>query len=133
MIHRTHLTVLTLVGTLLGAGVAASAQSAPTPAPGYGQPPGPGGHRRSPMDRAMEGLDLSPAQLSQIQAAKSKFKEMRHTATPETRRELMSDVEAALTPVQRTQFEGNLKAIRAQMRAQRHEGEGVTPPNPSAT
>jgi Spy/CpxP family protein refolding chaperone len=133
VIHRSHLTLLALIGTLLGAGVAANAQSAPSPAPGYDQPAGPGGHRRSPMDRAMDGIDLSPTQQSQVRAAETKFKELRHTATPETRRELIADVEAALTPGQRSQFESNLKAIRAQMRGQRHEGEAVTPPNPSAT
>ena len=118
MNHRSIFTVLTLIGTLLGASVAANAQQ--QGAPGAPMP----GHRGM-MARAMDGIALTPAEQSQIGAAMAKFKASRKTSTPETHRDLRADVEAALTPAQRTQFEGNIRSLRAQMKAERN----AAPPN----
>ena len=125
-VNRTHLTLLTLIGTLLGASVAANAQSNAAPA----DAPPPHGHRMNMLARAMQGITLTPAEQSQVDAAQEKFRASRKTATPETRADLKSDIEAALTPAQRTQFETNIKTIRAEMRANRAAGGA---PNPSAT
>jgi len=125
-VNRTHLTIIALIGTLLGASVAASAQS--DNAPGDAAPPG---RHMNIMQRAMQGITLSPSEQSQIEAAEQKFRDSRKSATPETRADLKADIEAALTPEQRTQFDGNIKTIRAQMRAKRRAAESA--PAPSAT
>ena len=119
--NRTHLTILTLIGTLLGASVAANAQSNPAPADA---PPPHHGHRMNMLARAMQGITLTPAEQSQVDAAQQKFRAARKTATPETLKDLKGDIEAALTPAQRTQFESNIASIRAQRRAQQQAGSG---------
>ncbi len=124
--NRTHLTIITLIATLLGASVAANAQSdnAPADAP-------PPAHHMNLMQRAMVGIALTSSEQTQIQAAEQKFRDSRKTATPETRADLKADIEAALTPDQRTQFDGNMKSIRAEMRAKRRAAESA--PAPTAT
>jgi Spy/CpxP family protein refolding chaperone len=122
-VNRTHLTILTLIGTLLGASVAANAQSDNAAA----APPH--GHRMNLMQRAMQGITLTPNEQTQVQAAQQKFHESRKTATPETRADLKADIEAALTPDHRTQFDANIKTIRAQMRAERKAVENAATPS----
>jgi Spy/CpxP family protein refolding chaperone len=122
-VNRTHLTIITLIGTLLGASVAANAQSDSAPAaPQHG-------HRMNLMQRAMQGITLTSSEQTQVQAAQQKFHESRKTATPETRADLKADIEAALTPDQRTQFDANIKTIRAQMRAERKAAENAATPS----
>ncbi len=113
--NRTHLTVLALIGALLGATLAANAQSDPQ----SGDAPPPHARHMNLMERAMQGITLSPTEQSQVQAAMQKFRASRKTQAPETRADLKADVDAALSPAHRTQFESNIKAIRAQMRADR--------------
>jgi Spy/CpxP family protein refolding chaperone len=125
-VNRTHLTIITLIGTILGASVSACAQSDNAPADAA-----PSGHRMNIMERAMQGITLTPSEQTQIQTAEQKFRDSRKTATPETRADLKADIEAALTPAQRTQFDGNIKTIRAQMRAQRKARENE--PAPTST
>ena len=123
--NRTHLTVLTLIATLLGASVAASAQDAPAST----DAPPPHGHRMSMMARALQGIALSPNAQDQIDAAQQKFRASKKTATPETREDYKAEIEAALTPAQRLQFETNIKTMRAQMRADRAAAGGAANPN----
>lgn len=126
MNHRYTLSLFALAGTLLGAGVAAEAQTT-QPQPPPNAPAGAPRHHHGMMGRAMAGLNLSDAQKGQIRAAREKFKASQSTNTPETHQQLMSDVEGAMSPTQRTQFEGNLKTMRAQMRAERRDQGAPAP------
>jgi Spy/CpxP family protein refolding chaperone len=131
--HRSSLIILTLIGTLLGAGVAAGAQATSQPtdvAPGA---PAPAEHHHASMLKmALAGLNVTPAEKAQIRAAEQKFKASKQTSTPETRAQLKADIEAALTPDQRTGFESNMKTMMAQRRAARRAGT-ANAPAPAAT
>ncbi len=130
MNHRPTLTGIALIATLLGASLAANAQeqadpNAPTQPQMQTHP-----HHRSLMARALDGMTLTPSEHAQIRAAMAKFKASRKTSTPETRRDLQADVEAALTPDQRTQFESNVRTARLRMKAERKaDAEATSQPS----
>ncbi len=131
MNHRTHLTALALIGTLLGAGCAAGAQSASNgTGPDNAAPAAPAAHGRMHgglLGRAMAGLDLTDDQKARIKDARMKFRASRQTSTPETREQYMADVESSMTADQKTRFESNLRSLRAQMRADRNNGTNQPP------
>ncbi len=114
MFNRPYLTIPALIGALLGAGVAAHAQTTPG-SPAVFSSPVPGGiavmraHKGGRMSRALRSLGLSPAQKAQIKAARQSYRSSRGSATPETRAQLRSQIENVLTPVQRTRFDAAMQ------------------------
>jgi len=119
---RLFLTIIAIAGALLGATVAAPAQTYPLPtappganASGPNAPAGqaPGAPRRGNRVRAMlRDLNLSPDQRGQIRAMFQQFRAARNTATPITRKALLARIEGVLTPEQRTRFQARLQRAR---------------------
>jgi Spy/CpxP family protein refolding chaperone len=114
---RLVLTIIALAGALLGATVAAPAQTYPLPtAPPGANAPGaqaPGAPRRGNRVRTMlRDLNLSSDQRGQIRAMFQQFRAARNTATPITRRALLAQIEGVLTPQQRSRFEARLQRAR---------------------
>jgi Spy/CpxP family protein refolding chaperone len=112
---RLSLTILALVGALLGAAVAAHAQTYPLPTapPGANAAgsQGPGAaHGGNRLRMALRGLNLSPDQRGQIRAFVRQFRAERNTATPMTRKALLAQIEGTLTPQQRSRFESRMRA-----------------------
>jgi Spy/CpxP family protein refolding chaperone len=86
------------------------------PAPGAavpGQPGRHGHHHGGGLRAALRGLNLTPAQSSQIQTLIAQTREANRNADPATRKAnrqaLRAKVEAILTPAQRTQLQAALK------------------------
>jgi Spy/CpxP family protein refolding chaperone len=107
--------------------LAASAQQAP-PAPPAGAP-AQTHHRGAHYMRALRNLNLSDAQRQKIRSAIAQMRQTNQNADPQTRRanvhQLRSQIDAMLTPDQRTQ-------LHAQLRTQRKNGEapqGGAPPH----
>ena len=122
------LTSIALAATLV-APVAACAQQAPPP-PAAAQDAAPGGHRHhgNPMRRALAKLNLSDTQKQQIHDAMKQSREANRNADGATRKanreRLRGQIDAILTPDQRTQLRGELQ----QMRAHRAEHAQQQPP-----
>jgi Spy/CpxP family protein refolding chaperone len=114
MSNRLILAPLALAGALLAGSVAAFAQAAPAPAAVAPQhadgAPAPGMHRRSKMHEVLSSLDLTADQKTQIKGFMKSFHESRQTATPETRKELLAQIEGVLTPDQQGKFEAGMHA-----------------------
>jgi len=118
--NRPYLAFPVLIGALLGTGVGAYAQTAPTAAPPAISTPVPGSnpamrtHKRrgSRMMRNLRALGLSDTQKAQIKAARQSYRTSRNSATPETRAHLRTQIENILTPAQRTQFEATMQRKR---------------------
>ncbi len=105
MIKRS-LTAVAACGALLLSGTTAFAQTAPdAPITPPGAPAGHGHHRANKMRAALQSLGLSADQKQQIASDMKAFRAARQSGTPETRADMMSKVESALTPDQRTRFE----------------------------
>jgi Spy/CpxP family protein refolding chaperone len=117
MSNRLILAPLALVGALLGGSVAAFAQAAPAPAAAAPQnadgAPVPGMHRRSKMREVLSSLDLTADQEAQIKGFMKSFRDSRQTATPETRKQLLAQIEGVLTPDQEGKFEAGMHAKAA--------------------
>jgi Spy/CpxP family protein refolding chaperone len=117
MSNRLILAPLALAGALLGGSVAAFAQAAPAPAAAAPQnadgAPAPAMHLRSKMHEVLSSLDLTADQKAQIKGFMKSFHESRQTATPETRKQLLSQIEGVLTPDQQGQFEAGMHAKAA--------------------
>ncbi|MBD5603774.1 MAG: hypothetical protein IAI48_01570 [Candidatus Eremiobacteraeota bacterium] len=110
---RLFLTPFALAGALLGASVAAFAQAEapPAPAPAAAGAPQAGMHRpHAKMRAALATLNLSSDQRAQIEGFMKSFHDSRRTATPETRKQLIGQIEGVLTPDQQTAFETALHA-----------------------
>jgi Spy/CpxP family protein refolding chaperone len=111
MLVRPVLSLIALGSALLGASVAASAQSAPYPLPSAPAAAVPQNqapqrhHRRNRMREALQQLDLSSDQRKQIASMMRSFRASRQSATPMTRRQLRSNIEGVLSPQQRSQFD----------------------------
>jgi Spy/CpxP family protein refolding chaperone len=108
---RPSLALFALAGALIGASVAARA-AAPYPLPtapaadaGQTQAGAPAHPRRNRFRAALAQLDLSDAQRSQIRTMMQSFRTARKSATPMTRRQLVTNIEGILTPGQRTQLQ----------------------------
>ena len=120
MPNRLILAPLALAGALLGGSVAAFAQAAPAPAPAAAAPqttdgaPAPGMHRRSKMHAVLSSLDLTADQRTQIKGFMKSFHDSRQTATPETRKQLLAQIEGVLTPDQQSKFEAGMHAPAAE-------------------
>jgi Spy/CpxP family protein refolding chaperone len=117
---RTHLLgAAALVAALVLPGAAFAQTPAPLPpAPGAavpGQPGQPGRHRHrhGGLRAALQSLNLTDAQKSQIQQLISQNREANRNADPATRKAnrqaLRAKIEAILTPAQRTQLQAALK------------------------
>lgn len=114
MPNRSYLSLFAIVGALLGASVAAGAQTVPaSPAPAAsGAPAAPGTghhHRGGRMGRALRGLGLTSNQRAQIKTLMTSYRSSRTSATPQTRQQLVAGIENVLTPTQRTQFEASMQ------------------------
>jgi Spy/CpxP family protein refolding chaperone len=113
-----------VLGAALSVPAAAFAQQAPYPAataPAYpGGAPAGRRHHQNRFRAALRGLNLSQAQRQQIDQAFARTKAANHNADRTTRRanmqKLRSDVEAILTPAQRTQLQAALRKSRGQRR-----------------
>ena len=112
--------------TVPGAAAFAQQPAAAPSAPAQTTPEG--GHRHGGMmRRAFRGITLTDAQKQQIQQIVQQQHQAMQNQTqppdPATRRanqeKLRSQIEAVLTPAQRTQFEQNLKSMH------NHEGQGA--------
>lgn len=120
--------------------LACNAQSAPD-SNTTGAQAGARHHRGGMMQRFMTGITLSDAQKQQLQKLRDDFR----TAHPQGQRpdrdamkQLRQSMLDVLTPDQRTQFDANVKAFRAQHpRGSRHDGQGGAggpfAPNPTPT
>ena len=126
MLNRMPLALFAIVGSLLGASVAAGAQTAATaPAPVASYAPGATHHHRGGrMNRALRSLNLTTAQRTQIKTLMTSYRASRTSATPQTRQQLMSGINNVLTPTQRTQF-------TAAMARRHHDGSMAPAPNSS--
>ena len=106
---------------------AASAQSAPQPAPpnaaGQAAPPAGAGHHHHHVNRymrAMRGLNLSDAQKSQIKSIMTSTRQANATngqpVDPQTRRQntiaMRQQIDQVLTDTQRAQLHATLRAQR---------------------
>jgi Spy/CpxP family protein refolding chaperone len=108
-----------MFAALLGASVAAGAQTYPLPtappganaapaaAPGAAQHPA-----RRRFRAVLRQLGLSPAQRTQIRSMIVSFRASRGTASPMTRRQLLTQIEGVLTPEQRSQFDAAMHPHR---------------------
>jgi Spy/CpxP family protein refolding chaperone len=115
---------------------AAFAQTAPAPAPltspmpGMQRHHGHHGHRGGYM-RVLNTLGLSDAQKQQIKTAMQQSRQANQNADPATRKanreKLRAQIDAILTPDQRTR----LQAALAQQRAQRRTMQGAPAPAPT--
>jgi Spy/CpxP family protein refolding chaperone len=115
----------------------AFAQTAPAPAAPLASP-APGTHRhhhghRGGYMRVLNTLGLSDGQKQQIQSVVQQSRQANQTADPATRKanraKLRAQIDAILTPDQRTR----LQAALAQQRAQRRTMQGPGAPAPGAT
>jgi Spy/CpxP family protein refolding chaperone len=113
MSNRLILAPLALA--LLGGSVAAFAQAAPAPASPQNDDgaPAPAMHHRSKMRAVLSSLDLTADQQAQIKGFMKSFRDSRQTATPETRKELLAQIEGVLTPDQEGKFEAGMHAKAA--------------------
>jgi Spy/CpxP family protein refolding chaperone len=114
MSNRLILAPLALAGALLGGSVPAFAQPAPAPATAApqsadGAPP-PAMHRRAKMREVLSSLELTADQQAQIKGFMKSFHDSRQTATPETRKQLLAQIEGVLTPDQQGKFEAGMHA-----------------------
>lgn len=120
MSNRPCLALPALFAALLGTGIGAYAQTAPTAAPPAISTPVPGSNpamraherRGSRMMRTLQALGLSDSQKAQIKAARQSYRTSRNSATPETKAQLRTQIENTLTPAQRTQFEAAMQRKR---------------------
>jgi Spy/CpxP family protein refolding chaperone len=113
----------------LAAPLAASAQSAPSPsaaphADWYG------GHRwhhphRNPYLHALRSVNLSAAQKQQVRKAFEQMRAADRTAMRANAEKMRGQVEAILTPAQRTELRSNLERERA-----RHPRRDMHPGSP---
>jgi len=115
MSNRLILAPLALAGALLGGSVAAFAQAAPAPAATAPQnaddgAPAQAMHHRSKMREVLSSLDLTDDQKAQIKGFMKSFHDSRQTATPETRKQLLAQIEGVLTPDQAGKFEAGMHA-----------------------
>ena len=126
-----------VLGAALSVPAAALAQQTPSPAataPAYPAAGVSAGqhHRRNRFRAALRGLNLSPAQRQQIDQAFARTKAANRNADRTTRRanvqKLRADVEAILTPAQRTQLQAELRKSRGHRR-----GGAFATPFPSPT
>ena len=126
---RPYLSIFALAGALLGATVAAHAQTYPMPtAPAGANAAAPQGvppHRHNRLRGVLDQLKLTPDQRTQIRSAMQSFRASRNTATPMTRQQLFASIEGTLTPAQRTQFENG-------MRRQRQPASPQAAPSPNS-
>ena len=128
MLIRPVLSLIALGGALLGASVAAGAQSSPYPMPTAPAAAGPqdqappGAHRKNRMRAALQQLDLSSGQRQQIASMMKSFRASRQSATPMTRKQLRANIEGVLSPEQRNEFETLMRRRPA-----------APPPAPSTT
>jgi Spy/CpxP family protein refolding chaperone len=115
---RPYLSILAILGALLGAGVAARAQTYPLPtAPAANAAPASGqagaqhpARRRFRM--VLRQLGLSQDQRAQIRSMMQSFRASRATDAPMTRKQLLAQIEGVLTPAQRTQFDAAMHPYR---------------------
>jgi Spy/CpxP family protein refolding chaperone len=114
MLNRLILAPFALAGALLGGSVPAFAQAAPAPATAAPQSadgaPAPAMHRHAKMREVLSSLDLTPDQQAQIKGFMKSFHDSRQTATPETRKQLLAQIEGVLTPDQQGKFEAGMHA-----------------------
>ena len=108
-------------------------QSAPNGQPGQaGQP-----HHGTPyMMRALQQMNLSDAQRSQIKSMVQSYRQQNPQGTdPQTRKanakQLRSNILGVLSPDQQAQLKSNIKAMRQQhmQQMQQGAGQGAPPPN----
>jgi Spy/CpxP family protein refolding chaperone len=115
---RPCLSILALSCAVLGATAATQAQTYPLPtappAAGAAQGAGPGAAQRRPgrLRMVLGQLGLTPNQRLQIRSMVQSFRAARGSATPITRRQLLTQIEGVLTQAQRAQFEAGIHPQR---------------------
>jgi Spy/CpxP family protein refolding chaperone len=117
MIRLSRLVAAVSVAALLGAPFAAFAQPAPVAVPSPGAAaPAQRHHHRSPYMHALRSLNLSDAQRQQITTLTQSARSAPRTTDPAVRRanmeKLRAQIDAVLTPAQRTQLQTELKNAR---------------------
>lgn len=131
--------IAALAAALAIPAAALAQQAPPAPAPGApaGAPGQPGMHRHGHgggFRHALQSLNLSDAQKTQIQQVFAQSRGANRNADPATRKanreKTRAQIEAILTPAQRAQFQTALQQAR-----QRHQREGGAwaSPAPNAT
>jgi len=108
--------------------IAATMLSAPALAQNTNQPPAPAAsgapaapahaHRISPIRVALGSLDLTDAQRTQIKNLHDQLKTARENGEPVSRADMLKQLNAILTPAQRTQFQAALEKAKAQQQQQ---------------
>jgi Spy/CpxP family protein refolding chaperone len=114
----------------------APAAPAAGPVPLTSPVPGARHHGGGAYMRALRALDLSAAQKQQITSAVQQTRQANQNADPATRKanrtKLQAQIDAILTPTQRTQLQTTLQQQRQQREAQSPAG-GAPVPAPSTT
>lgn len=128
--HKRPYLAFALAGTLLSVPLAAFAQNAPSPAPSSTNAAAgsPGHQRGGAMRRSLETLGLGADQKSRIKDVMKAYRASRGSASPQTREQLRANVEAVLTPDQRTRFAAAMQEQHA-----RGRNEGAQAPQPAPT
>jgi len=89
------------------------AAPAPSGAPAPAHP-----HHISPIRVALGSLDLSDAQRAQLTTLRGQLKAARENGEPVSRADMLKQLNAILTPAQRTQFQAALEKAKAQQQQQ---------------
>jgi Spy/CpxP family protein refolding chaperone len=86
--------------------------AAPAPSGAPAAPAHP--HHLSPIRVALGSLDLSDAQRAQLNTLRGQLKAARENGEPVSRADMLKQLNAILTPAQRTQFQAALEKAKAQ-------------------
>jgi Spy/CpxP family protein refolding chaperone len=137
-IHFFRIAALAAALAIPAAALAQQAPPAPAPGAPAGMPGQPGMHRHGGhgggFRHALQSLNLSAAQKTQVQQVLAQSRGANRNADPATRKanreKVRSQIEAILTPAQRAQFQTALQQAR-----QRHQRQGGAwaSPAPNAT
>jgi Spy/CpxP family protein refolding chaperone len=109
MLFKVFFLAISLVGLFFAAPGWGSAQNAP--APDVSAMPSQDGsmHRHHHgMRGELKSLDLTPDQKAQIKGFMKSYRESRDSANPETRKQLLSQIESVLTPDQKAKLESEM-------------------------
>ena len=108
----------TLLAAAVGFTAVANAQQAPAPPAQSGTHAGHGkGHG---MARALQGIDLSDSQRTQIRSLMQQYRQAHPKGSqpdPQARKALRAQIMAVLTPDQQSRLTSNLQQMRAARRA----------------
>jgi Spy/CpxP family protein refolding chaperone len=105
-------------GVLCTPALAQNTNQPPAPAPSGAPAAPPHPHHVSPIRVALGSLDLSDAQRAQINTLRGQFKAARENGQPVSRTDMLKQLNAILTPAQRTQLQAAIEKAKAQQQQQ---------------